>query len=560
MKHYYWAGLLFFFLLPTSAVMACSGGGEPALSEILNRDIFVEATILEVDNVGQNAILRVERYLKGVGTAYLAVVNYTNGFHAVDQRGYDKGCNYGVNYPLFRVGQRGFYGLSSLGDGSYSNAYGYSSVSFPIQDGQISLPIHDEAGYRIETLTIQEFEERVHEILGQSHEFIPNSYDNQQEYPLLRPLYLTTESGRRYVMEVDRQIREIDLSNEAFIISPDGAHHAYYLDENTITFGYCSHWGCSLERTFYSESIEVPRIPAQALAFSPNSNYVATWNESSLGLYLFDNQTGSMYGRQMEVVWLSNHDFRGNLNSGARLVSWSGDSSTLVFVDDVGIWRWHIYSMAEPEFLIPAASLVSADETMIFEQIEFLELSQSGRYLRYGNGSNWRLVDVVSGESFANAVVTPDESNFIYVNSGLPDLGQERSNCTPPFHQSCPFTISHEGKLIEIAWRRDDYVSFYFCDEASSDCESVSFVWAWDRPSYGYNGWSWGWIDDIEFGDFDENFLYAIQQGDYRLELHYDGLNRQETYHPEHYDLSAQLDSPVIYLEWGQAIFYEERS
>jgi hypothetical protein len=140
----------------------------------------------------------------------------------------------------------------------------------------------------------------------------------------------------------------------------------------------------------------------------------------------------------------------------------------------------------------------------------------------------------------------------------LPDSGHERSNCTLPFHQSCPFAISHKGELIEIVWRWNDGLSFYFCDEASSDCESVSFVWAWDSSSYGYGLWSWGWIDDIEFGDFADDFLFVIQQGDYGLELHYDGLNQEETYHPENYDLSSQLDSPIVHIEWGQPIFYEE--
>jgi hypothetical protein len=555
MKRYFWLSLLLVLLLPTSSVMACSGGGaEPPISEILNRDFFVEATVLEVDELGQNAILRVERYLKGVGTAYLAVVNYTNGFYAVDQRGYDKGCNYGTDYPLFRVGERGFYGLLSQEDGSFSNRYGYGSVFYRIVDGQINLPVYDDEGYRVETLNIQEFDERVYEILGQRHEFIPDSYDASQEYPLLHPLYLYTESGRRYVIKVDRQLREIDLATEAFAVSPDGAHHAYYLDANTITFGYCSSI-CHYNPDFPSEE---PPISAQAIAFSPNSNYVATWNESSLGLYLFDNQDQSNHGRQMNVLQFGSADFYGNLDSDMRLVSWSGDSGSLVFMDDAGIWRWHIYTLAEPELLLPAANLVSTDSEMIFEQIKFLELSQSGRYLRYGNGSNWTLLDTISGESFANAVITPDESNFIYINSALPTSGEARSNCTPPFHQSCPFAISQNGELMHIEWLHGNRVVFYFQDSTIHEAYSFVLTWDWGSSDLSYGAWNMGWMENIAASAYSNRHMRVIQRSAYELEIWYDAFNEFETYHPELFDLSLQLDSPITRLEWGQPIFYEE--
>jgi hypothetical protein len=564
MKLYLWLGLLLFLLLPTTSVMACSGGGgNPPLTEILNREFFVEATVLEVDAVGQNAILRVERYLKGVGTSYLAVVNYTRGFHAIDQRGYDKGCNYGLNSPLFQLGERGYFGFSSNGDGTYNNTYGYGSVSFPIKNGTISNIVYDESGYREEHLSIQEFEERAYEILGERNDFVPGNYDSQMEYPLLRPVYFTTESGRHYVMEVDRHLREIDSATEAVAISPDGAHHAFRLDENTIIFSYCTS-ACSFDasrlHTYYNGELrEVPRIPAQSLIFSPNSNIAAVWNEASLGLYLFDNQTFSNYGRQMEVVFLGSHDFRGNLAASARLVSWSADSSTIVFLDDAGIWRWHIYTMAAPELVLPAANLVSSDAVTMPEQIEHLELSQSGRYLRYGNGSHWNLLDLITGESFANAIVIPDESNFIYINSDLPDTRPDWNTCRPPFHQTCPFAISQAGDLVAMEWLQDGWVIFFFCDESTHNCSSFALVWAWDSGNLTYGNWDWGWFDNIAHSSDGNKRFSAIQRGDYEIELWYDGLNEIETYHAEHYDLSTQLDSPIAHIEWGQAIFYEGR-
>ena len=57
-----------------------------------------------------------------------------------------------------------------------------------------------------------------------------------QRYPLMRYLMITTEKGARYQVNPDRSVMPLP-SDAPIAVSPNGAHWAHRLDEDTLGFG-----------------------------------------------------------------------------------------------------------------------------------------------------------------------------------------------------------------------------------------------------------------------------------------------------------------------------------
>ena len=65
-------------LLLSSAIpaSACTGPYTPPFESIARYDLIVAATVVDLDDVGIGAILRVDRYFKGAGGEHLAVMEH----------------------------------------------------------------------------------------------------------------------------------------------------------------------------------------------------------------------------------------------------------------------------------------------------------------------------------------------------------------------------------------------------------------------------------------------------------------------------------------------------
>ena len=128
---------------------------------------------------------------------------------------------------------------------------------------------------------------------------------------------------------------------------------------------------------------------------------------------------------------------------------------------------------------------VEADE-------ELIELSASGRYVRFGNRSSWKLVDVLNGETWKDSMLTPDESLLVHFDSERAEDYQEQlerlGKCSNP-KVGCPIVIwlSTETGLgsldlpMGVFWHEPYQLALAYPDGVTGGSWSESL---WRLPSY----------------------------------------------------------------------------
>ena len=73
------ATLPILIILGTTVSFACSGPSPFDFADLPLMDVWVRAAVIDVDDRGYSAILRVHEYYKGEGPALLAVVRFPVG-------------------------------------------------------------------------------------------------------------------------------------------------------------------------------------------------------------------------------------------------------------------------------------------------------------------------------------------------------------------------------------------------------------------------------------------------------------------------------------------------
>lgn len=270
---------------------------------------------------------------------------------------------------------------------------------------------------------------------------------------------------------------------------------------------------------------------------------------------MFDNYESAGYGQAMGMQVIAHHSLSGVDTDRQPHVVWSGDSSTIAYEDKDGLWVWDIFEKTDPE-------LVVNDDLA-----PLLDLSRSGRYMRFGSETTWMLLDTHTDQTFDNAVVTPDESNLIFINAGYPentldlDRGGE-TNCQVPLMETCPILIQHEG-MKDWFWYRNDVIMLLSCYE--DGCLIVGYPWQLSiRNLYGDRRLEIPSLPLVNALAYDaENDQPVVAVEGYALEFgFYPGWERDEPgdgpFDGEILDLREQLDSPILDLEWGESIFFEE--
>jgi hypothetical protein len=168
-------------------VLACSGYPHFGVDDLPTMDLLIKATVIEVDDRGDSAIMLVENYYKGKGGRLLAVMRYRPALYSGARvRGYDTGCLYaGQGASLFEGGQ-GYFGLMDNGNGTFTDYNGGTANFYPV-DGKITYQKGYTEGYAAEfdeplTITEEEFVEKLLEVGGLKEPVapIPNFY------PLMR--------------------------------------------------------------------------------------------------------------------------------------------------------------------------------------------------------------------------------------------------------------------------------------------------------------------------------------------------------------------------------------
>ena len=559
--------IFFAFLSPMPVTLACSGGGfENILSgeEIARFDLVVAATVHDVDDAGVGHILKVERYFKGSGGEFLVRMPYGPGIQAATHvRRYDTGCHYsGRTDPPRRINDFGYLGLWSNSNGTVSVGFKHSP-----RDGVVTFYLEGEG---VLSLPVRDFEK----LLLQLSEQTATTEPQVKPYPLMRFLIIETESGERYRLNPDRTLARIDPEKWPFAISDDGSHVVFRLDDRLLGLQYLATskkplapWlheedsGATDENTRSKMASGLARygwmhtVPGQFAQFSPNSDFAAVQEKTRLVVYLLSSVIGGEfsvgYGHRMVVREIAGFDATWRTLEEQQPLHWNANSTSIAYQDSRGIWLWKFLEDDEPIIVVEAK-----------EGRELIDLSATGRYLLYGRPADWTLLDVLTGDSWKDSLITPDESRHIHFLSDRPeDLDQrgQLSKCSPPLI-SCPLVVvqsPHTGvgsqePPQEVFWHGRDFLGLVYRHGFQS------IRWSYALEDVFCNLRICRAVNTPEINAFAYDSQYEQQAfafEDTRIGF---GFHKTHDYY-DSVDLSDVLDSPIIDLEWGQPIFYEGR-
>lgn len=537
---------------------ACGGGRRLTLGDATDADVIVSATVLEVDDRGYNAILKVDRYFKGEGSVYLTVMRWTPSLEiGANIRGYSTACLYDGGGKSWILGSRGYFGLrDASNNGTYTDVETLTSgnvMHWIPEENIVEFYTRNELSEDVQhTVTIPEFEALLLEIGSKNQPIHPD--DTNHHYPLKRFLTITTESGEQYQLNPDRSIKWLDPETTAIAISPDGTHLAFKLDDERVSFQYL--WLQPLPEDYHSDDGKPHIQTGKSVEFSPDSNFAMVWDETHIAVYMFDNHERGGYGQTMGMQRIAQTELVWDNREGLPETAWSGDNTTIAYQDEAGIWTWNIFVDTDPTLIL---------DFEVSVPVSLLDLSATGRYMRYGTSSEWTLLDIQTGETFENALKTPDESNLILIRPEFPentigvDIGGRR-NCSAPLAETCPVQIEQGGIITDTFWYKDNQIAIVSC---------------FDHGCYvGSHSWQIGVMTQYSRQRVDAPIPTArlvaydavydqplvVTEGGYTLEFDfYPSWVRDEsadTFAIDSLNLEAYIDSPIAKLEWGQPIFY----
>lgn len=578
-------------------VFACSFGEPPPLTfdDFVERDVVFRGTIIE--NSRGNSIIRVERYLKGTGLQHILVFRQTPAYYELSAiRGYDFGCGGAVG-AIGQDGYRAYFSMNQSASGTYSVDHIWSSLNYiPIQEGDDGQYItYEQAVENTDPLEYEEvkmspvnFEAQIAEIVGNSGTVPP-----QNTYPRFRTLSVITESGQRYLLPIDRDelvlIEYYQACEENCpIISPDGSHYAYpipeYEDTYAIWYPYRArqdNWYAGID--FGDYTVVPTRITAQELLFSPDGDYLLAWNDSVLTVYSFNvyEEYGN-YGRLPRAlpVWQTplsvNDDITYELIAGQG--AWSGNSNTIAYWDADGLHWLDLTTMVQSRLLIEFQdnrryAVTGRSSTQVNSIPPLLELSRTGRYVRYGTAQEWSLYDTVSDLEFDDVLVSPDELTLLQVSPEEPisttlresitntvsnciEYDEENETCivfTSPYIDYCNVPMGmctdHVGvpegyQLISTYWQRSDDILVFACEIAQPDI-CVTYPGQYRLRSYG-----------TPEGLRTNAYAYDDNYGLFAMAIDDDSIRLTKLYSTDVIDFSDVLDSPIVSIEWDNPLWY----
>ncbi|MCY4063185.1 MAG: hypothetical protein OXG53_12505 [Chloroflexi bacterium] len=531
----------------------------------MRNDLVVAATVQEYDDVGIGTILKVDQYFKGAGGEYLVLMRYPPALqYAGHIRKYDTGCLYAArSEDRWQKKYFGYAALSENGNGTYS----VNRIFFPV-DGTIEFYSENEGETGAEvTLPVHDFEQLLLNLSGESEASVPKS----SPYPLMRFLNITTESGERYRLNPDRSVTWLDEAKYPVAISNDGSHVMFRLDDGELGFQYLAQLKKPFDPTRHAMGSAAP-VGGSALSdgyldsygwlhpvrglygeFSPNSNFVAVQEEKRLVVYLFysADKDGAVvgFGHQLAIREIASHTAIWRTTDSEQPMLWSADSRAIAFEDARGIRIWRITEQADPQLVVQPE-----------DGKELLDYSASGRYLRFGNKASWTLLDVQTGKSWNDTLITPDESRLIhFLSEGAEDYAEQLQRliqCRYP--RLCPLILlqsMHTGfPTVELPqdflWHHPDYLGLVYRDGI------VSIHWSYSLEDTYCEWFCRLELSSIEATAFDahhQQTAIAFEQSKIAISIRSPERDFYKI------DLSEYLDSPIVDLEWGQPIFYEGR-
>jgi hypothetical protein len=547
-----------YFVSPVSPAYACSGYPYFGVESLPDADLLVRATVIDADDRGHNAILRVEEYYKGGGTRFITVMRYPPALATgALVRGYDTGCLYAGRGHYWKKGNQGYFGLIPNGDGTFTDNIHGTAHFYPV-DGKIYYQEGATEGYAVEMNDDLEISEAdfIEKMLdaGERKASVPPKTESPIFYPLMRFLNVTTEKGTRYQINPDRSVKKME-ANGPIAISPDGAHLAFRADDETLAFQYIwteyQYNKEYLEQT--PESIKKLMVKGQAANFSSDNNLVAVWDKAHLAIYMISNNSDVAYYNMMSLREIAVHQFAQGLT--LPKVIWSANGSSLAWQETGGIWRWNIFDEAKPQQLVKGANLP-----------ELMDISTYGRYVRVGSVDKWRLIDTRTGKEYSNTISAPNELYLIAVNTQSleqTESAEPEQTCKPPLRENCQkfMGISKAGLRGTFLYQME-LLGTVSCKLDNETCVLEGRSW---HPAIRRTGYSGGrnfyiFITDFRAITYDVQYQQpAILVGDY--DIHFDLYSDDEVAAYRSYldivNLKAKVDSPIVAIEWGQPVFYD---
>ena len=546
----------------TDDAFACSGGGNGVL--VLNRvndsEFIVRGTVIEAS--GGNSIVRVDRYLVGSGANQLFVYRNSPGYWVgKNLRGYDYGCGIWRS-PMLVSGGQMILGLNRNLNGTYAVEFAMPiiptednfTVSYLNYDGDIDdRENHNADNWQSITTSVGEFEALLEGITGQSAVLPEPVFTGSIYYPELRRrvLYITTENGTHYMMPVDSgDVVEIDplCSENCPIFAPDYSHALYPIPvgENTyaVTYRppYADDWYEGYSRWRGDELLEFrPNfVTAEAVLFSPDSNFVIGWADNVLSLYQIRIGFNNFYGDVPNIYDIAQFELSiENVLEAAELygsAAWSGNSRVLVYWDAAGL-HWF--------------DLLSMEKMLIVEDVprpERLEVSQSGRYVLYGDRHDWLLMDTVTGTQWENAIITPDEGQILHF---YPPDENNTFEVADGLHTNLPLDTQ---SLIEWHWRE--------FERYGQEYHQIIFIAVDDNEGFCLGHYTLSPPDNYIVPpcflgrSSDERYVAQIIVDDVYgaiVARYSDGLL---TEHLDTIITYSGLDSPIASISWGEPLWY----
>jgi hypothetical protein len=554
--------LLWFLAFDIHPAYACSGGAPLTIQGLLSESGFVaKVSAVEIDDAGQNAILRVESYLAGeVGAEYILFIRNEPAITRYLLAGRSSGGDCLGLFQEFQPTDTFYAFLRRNNDGSYAtvttlfNAFYYtfpeanSTVEVFLEggyeNGEVFLNDYAEPGTGID-VTEQEFLE----IIEQESSQIPTAPNPNLPYPLKAPVRITTENGA-YILPVDGGMPiELNSTTDAtrypdivhfwgghcadesewcYEISPDGLNIAAQTDEKTIMFTW-------------EDTVE-----GDAVLFSTTSDTVAVWNDCELTIYT----TGyPPLGQEWyEIEELNSTTLEADdCSTFHQAAAWSPDGRLLAYSDDAGIWLWDVYSPQNQPRLI----LKSEDDIVPIPQ----HFSPMGRYLNFTSGSINQHLDIVTGELLPDGIISPNDRILLRYdtraeNSEFDVCSLVSFNCmnTNPlgirfFDDEDNMGRYYDLSLIDaVMWRDDATVMVRACTFDDYDRCAIFLL----IPDYfGWNNTLVGVGYDFDYDP--DNHATAIVE-----DAHTIRINRTVI------DTSQWLDDEILNIEWMPSLFYRD--
>ncbi len=582
--------LIILLIFQTNINYACSGYIRDyplPIEDFLPHTTIVRGAVIE--NSAGNSMLKVEYYLSGSGTEYL-LIHERSLLRKRSEYVYECVIEHKLNPE---VGTHGYFLLYKNADGSYGFGQTPSDQFIEIRNENFEQTVTyvkktgepDEGEYITPydyvSLSLSEFEKMIAKAVGQQ----PSEPEAYSGYPRFRPLYIRAQSGQTYILPIDSNQLRIarpyndGCSDECYLLSPDRNSVVYDISPNTDEFALWFMIGTPIpswdELTYQTtpEDATPPTILADDVMFSPDSRYILAWYQSKLTIYAIDRypiSEGIGYTPALLPMWemaletsitQTYEDIVGHGN-------WSADSQSITYWDAEGLKWIDLRKMVIPDLIAEN----TADDIP-----PLLEFVGGGQYIRYGTQSEWVLVDLANDIVLDDTLVISDGTQFFSISpethpsntlkehileqSGCLDIFTTTDDgscflttvglsegCKPPFmgcSHNIPLTEGFE--VQQIYWLPDNLLSVFMCDVEDTSLCLTTHGRAYGAPPVE---------DAVQTNAYEIDIIYhqiAWVFDDYILTFGNDPSNSYNNI-----DLSDQLDSPVVSLEWGEPLWYVE--